>query len=927
MKRTLVICFFLLCGIFRLHSQQDTVKVSLVIEAENFNQVAERIRNLSGVDVYFAASWFDGQQFSGVFQNTTVEKILEELFRDLPINYFRYDDKTIVLTQNNRIYRELPDGFFGVERLDTQGDSSANRSIVPVQIPVFVNQEALVETGEVETLRIGRQVSGDTRTRYRISGYVRDQTSGDPVSDVSILITNRGMGTVSDENGYYQLMLPPGLNELETRFIGMKRVRKRLLVFNDGNLDLSVEEGVQQLEEVVVEADSKRNVEAVTAGTDIIDSEESKNIPLVLGERNILEVATALPGISRAGEGATGINVRGGRTDQNMFLLNDALVYNPTHFFGIFQALNPFVTESVEIYKGAIPVTYGGRLSSVFDIRTTDGDTQEFRGEGSVGPVTANLAFEIPLKEDKSSLVIGGRGAYSDWVLQALEDEKLNDSQASFYDFIATYTDRIDDKNRLKATAYYSKDRFSITSDSLFGYSNRAVSLGWDRALSGGNTLGMRLTNSRYAFDIDYDSGGNTDFNLGYSVEETEFKGWVRNRISPAHNLTYGLAAKYYRVNPGDLEPRGSDSDITTLSIPREQALEGALYIADEITFSEKFSISAGLRWAFFAAMGPAEQREYTEGEPRNPSTQTGSTTYDSGSFIETYGGPEARISARYLIRPSLSLRVGFSNMYQFIHTLSNTTTVSPIDTWKLSDFNIRPQTAQQVSLGIFKNFQDQEIELSLEGFYKLSQDVLDFKTGAQVLLNPAIEQEVIQGDGKAYGVEFLLRKNSGKLNGWLGYTYSRSLIRFDSPFPEERVNNGEFFPANYDKPHDLSLVTNYKFTRRYSASLNFSYQTGRPVTYPIGQYNFNNAEYVFYSNRNEFRIPDYIRLDLGINIEGNHKREKLAHSFWTISVYNVLGRTNPYSVFFVTEDGQVKALQSSIFAIPIPSVTYNFKF
>ena len=927
MKRTIVIFLFSILGICRLQSQQDTLKISLVIEGEQFGQIAERIRDLSGTEVYFATTWFEDRLFNGVFQDLPVAKILEELLKDLPINYFQYDAKTIVLTRNNRIYEDLPDGFFGDQPTASQEDSLAYGRENVNQIPVFINQEMLPDTAEVETLRIGTQVAGDLRSRYQISGYIREQTSGQAVSDVSIRITNRGLGTVSDENGYFEIMLPPGINELETRFIGMKPIRKRLLVFNDGKLDLAVEEGVQQLEEVVVEADRKRNVEAVTAGTDIIDSEESKNIPLVLGERNLLEIATALPGISRAGEGATGINVRGGRTDQNMFLLNDALVYNPTHFFGIFQALNPFVTESVEIYKGAIPVTFGGRLSSVFDIRTTDGDTNEFRGEGSVGPVTANLAFEIPLKQDKSSLVIGGRGAYSDWVLRALEDENLNNSQASFYDFIGTYTDRIDDKNRLKATAYYSKDRFSITSDSLFGYSNRAVSLGWDRALSNNNTLGLRLANSRYAFDIEYDSGGNTDFNLGYAVEETEFKGWMRKRISPAHNLTYGLAAKYYRVNPGDLEPRGSGSDISDLSIPREQALEGALYIADEITLSEKFSVIAGLRWAFFAALGPSEQREYAEGQPRNESTLTGSTPYDSGSFIETYGGPEARISARYLLSPSLSLRAGFNNMYQFIHTLSNTTTVSPIDTWKLSDANIRPQTSQQISLGIFKNLNEQMFELSLEGFYKLSQDVLDFKTGAQVLLNPAIEQEVIQGDGKAYGVEFLIRKNRGKLNGWLGYTYSRSLIRFDSPFPEERVNNGEFFPANYDKPHDLSLVANYKFTRRYSASLNFSYQTGRPVTYPIGQYNFNNSEYVFYSNRNEFRIPDYIRLDLGINIEGNHKREKLAHSFWTISVYNVLGRTNPYSVFFVTEDGQVKALQSSIFAIPIPSITYNFKF
>ncbi|MBT8239509.1 MAG: TonB-dependent receptor, partial [Croceitalea sp.] len=320
-------------------------------------------------------------------------------------------------------------------------------------------------------------------------------------------------------------------------------------------------------------------------------------------------------------------------------------------------------------------------------------------------------------------------------------------------------------------------------------------------------------------------------------------------------------------------------------------------------------------------------QRSYQEGQARNEATVQDTTAYGSGEVIKTYGGPEVRVAARYLLGPSLSIKAGFNNAYQFIHTLSNNTTVSPIDTWKLSDLNIEPQQGYQASLGIFKNLNDNQYEISLEGYYKRMDNVLDFKTGADLFLNENVETEVLQGDGKAYGVEFLLKKNRGKLNGWLGYTYSRSFYRFDSEFSEERINNGEYFPSNYDKPHDVSLIANYKITRRYSISANFVYQTGRPVTYPIGTFRFNNADFVAYSNRNEFRIPDFYRLDLGVNMEGNHKKNKLAHSFWTISVYNVLGRNNPYSVFFVTENGNVKALQSSIFAIPIPSITYNFKF
>ncbi|MFT5737250.1 MAG: hypothetical protein ACI9SG_001598, partial [Maribacter sp.] len=318
-------------------------------------------------------------------------------------------------------------------------------------------------------------------------------------------------------------------------------------------------------------------------------------------------------------------------------------------------------------------------------------------------------------------------------------------------------------------------------------------------------------------------------------------------------------------------------------------------------------------------------QRTYQDGLPKNESTVLDTISYGSGEVVKTYGGPEARISARYLIKPDLSIKASFNNSYQFLHTLSNNTTVSPIDTWKLSDLNIAPQQGYQASLGIYKNFK--EYELSLEGYYKIMDNVLDFKTGANLFLNENVETEVLQGDGKAYGVELLLKKNKGDFNGWLSYTYSRSLYRFDSEFSEERINNGDFFASNFDKPHDVSLITNYKFSRRYSVSANFVYQTGRPVTYPIGTFRFNNADFVAFSNRNEFRIPDFYRLDLGFNIEGNHKKNKLAHSFVTISMYNVLGRNNPYSVFFVTDNGEVKALQSSIFAIPIPSITYNFKF
>ena len=395
--------------------------------------------------------------------------------------------------------------------------------------------------------------------------------------------------------------------------------------------------------------------------------------------------------------------------------------------------------------------------------------------------------------------------------------------------------------------------------------------------------------------------------------------------INDKHKLNYGISSKLYTLNPGSKEPLGENSIIDPIIIPKERALESAIFISDNYKVNEKLSLNIGLRYSFYASLGKASQRIYEEGRPRNEGTLIDTRNYSNNEIIETYGGPEIRASGRYFLTQDLSIKAGYSSTYQFIHTLSNNTTQSPLDTWKLSDANIKPQQANQFNFGVYKNLDN--YELSLETYYKTSKDILDYKVGADLLLNELVETEVFQGVGKSYGVEFLAKKNKGNLNGWLAYSYSRSLIKLDSEFSEERVNNGEYFPSNYDKPHDISLVTNYKMTKRFSLSFNFAYQTGRPVTYPVGTYTYLDNEYALYSNRNEFRIPDYYRLDLGLNIEGNHKIKKLTHSFWNISIYNVLGRNNPYSVFFVTENGQIKAYKSSIFSIPIPTITYNIKF
>ena len=479
----------------------------------------------------------------------------------------------------------------------------------------------------------------------------------------------------------------------------------------------------------------------------------------------------------------------------------------------------------------------------------------------------------------------------------------------------------------MEATGYYSKDRFSITSDSLYSYSNRLLTLRYNRSFNSRNKGSLILTNSDYRFNVDYESNFDNNFTSGYGINGTELKLNLDYKLNEKHQFNYGVASKLYLIEPGSLEPLGSESTVEYMDIPQEKGLESAVYVSDDFKVDEKFSITAGLRYSWFAALGKGTENIYEEGKPKNEATLLETISYGRNEIMQSYGGLSARLSARYLLLPDLSLKASYNNNFQYIHTLTNNTTISPTDMYKLSSRNIKPQRGQQVSLGLYKNFLENTYEVSLESYYKKSRNSLDFKVGAQLFLNQQIESEVLQGDGKSYGIELLLKKTKGDLNGWIGYSYNRSLLRLDSEFPEERVNDGEYFPSNFDKPHDFSFVGNYKFTKRYSMSANFIYQTGRPVTFPVGKYEFNGAEYVVYSDRNEFRIPDYFRLDLSLNIEGNHKIAKLAHSFWNISVYNVLGRNNPYSVFFVTENGEVQALQSSIFSVPVPTISYNIKF
>ncbi|WP_264526146.1 TonB-dependent receptor [Flavobacterium sp. N502536] len=907
---TLLLLFF---GFNQFIYSQDQ-KINLNYSNINRVEVLKKIEASTTYKFYFQNEWIDTNVLiSGEYSNKTVQEVLNKVFEDTDLNFFITKNK-VILTKNSIIYDKF------------QNDKGRT-----VNAPIFFQQYDSVTKNKTDQAApialIGKETIDSDTDFYTISGRITDLKNEKPLADITVKAKNSTATTVTNAEGFYSLKLPVGLATIEIESILYNNTARKIMIYSDGTLDFSIIEKVNQLKEVVVKGKNSQNIRTAITGVTTIEAEGVKTVPLIFGERDVLKIALTIPGIKTAGEGSSGFNVRGGKEDQNLMLLDNGTIYNPSHLFGFFSSLNPYTINKIDIYKGGIPSEFGGRLSSVFDITSKNGNTEKFSGEGGIGPVTSNLTASIPVVKGKASLLVGGRATYSDWILKTLDDENLKDSQASFYDLFAKYSHKINKNNSVEGTAYYSKDKYSITPDSLYQYSNRLISLKWKHAFNEKNNSEFNVSNSEYKFSIDYESVNPESFIFKYKINETQASLKFNSELSSKHKFTYGITSKLYKVSPGELNPNGESSIVNPIKVDDEKGLESALFLSDKFKITEKLLLDVGARYSLYAALGASTQKIYQEGVPMTPSTVVEEKTYGNNKVITTYGGFEPRVALRYIFDESLFVKAGFDKNYQYIHLLTNNTTQSPTDTWKLSDLNVKPQSGLQYSLGIFKKLDYKDIELSLEGYYKTSKNILDYKVGANLLLNKDLETELLQGNGKAYGVEFLLKKSVGRLNGWLGYTYSRTFIKLDSQFNDEKVNNGAYFPTNFDKPHDLSIVLNYKFTHRYSFSSNFVYQTGRPITYPIGKYNYNGAEYTLYSDRNKYRIPDYYRLDIGINIEGNHKIKKLAHSFWNISIYNVLGRNNPYSIFFVTKEGQVKAYQTSIFSVPIPTITYNFKF
>jgi hypothetical protein len=920
--RSLILaCFLLLAGRSIAQKEQQPL---ITIDRTNapIADILKELEKQTGYRFYYDTADFDTTGIDIKVRQQPFNKVLEEICKDRELTWSVDRHHHVFIGRGEAIRTDLPADFY--DRTDP-GKLSAGEADTAHGRP---DQSASLQVAALENKLyiVGEKTTGQLQGIVNIAGYTRDTKTGEPIVGASIYIENPRIGVFSDQYGYYSISLPKGRHILNIQSIGMKDTRRMLMLYGDGKMNIDLQTQVLTLKKVIVSAEKASNVRRTEMGVQKIDIKTMKQVPVVFGEADVLRVVMTLPGVKTVGEAATGLNVRGGSADQNLVLFNDGTIYNTAHFFGMFSAFNPEVVKDVELYKSSIPARFGGRLSSVLDINSREGNKKEITGSAGIGLLTSRVNVEGPLVKDRTSFILGGRTTYANWLLAHLPDQYKH-SRASFYDVNLNISHEINKNNSLYFTGYLSQDHFNLNNDTAYSYGNRNISLKWKHIFSNKLYSLIAAGYDRYQYAISSTQNPVNAYKLSFDINQLYLKAHFNYFLSASHTLEFGVNTLRYKLDPGSYQPRGKPSLVTPDALPAEQALESAVYLSDRYSISSALSVEAGLRYSMYNYMGPAAVNNYAEGQPVNTDNLIDVKNYGSGTFIKTYANPEYRLSARYILTSDLSIKAGYNTQRQYIHSLSNTTAMAPTDIWKLSDPNIRPQSGDQVSLGLYRNFKSNTIETSLEVYYKRIKNFLDYSSGAQLIMNHHIETDVLQTRGKAYGVELLIKKLTGKVNGWLSYTYSRILLRQDDPNAGELINNGHFYPANYDKPHDVTLVGNYRFSHRFSMSLNATYSTGRPITLPIGKFYYAGSWRTLYADRNAYRIPDYFRTDYSMNIDGNHKVHQKTHNSWTIGVYNLTGRKNPYSVYYVSENGVVNGYKLSIFGSAIPYVNFNIRF
>lgn len=774
-----------------------------------------------------------------------------------------------------------------------------------------------------------------------LSGYIRDAASGEELISASIVNESR-QGTVTNIYGFYSLTLPAGEYTFTISYIGYETMTKKINLNESQTVNFELKEATNELQEVQVTAKKlDENLNRAEMSTTQLTAKQIKTIPQFLGEFDVIRSITLLPGVTTVGEGASGFNVRGGKTDQNLILLDEAPVYNSSHIFGFFSVFNGDAVRDLKLYKGGIPAPFGGRLSSVLDVRQKEGNTKEYGGTVGLGLLSSRVMFEGPIVQDKASFMIAGRRSYQDVLLKASPNDDINNIIANFYDLNAKVNYKFSDKSRLFLSAYYGKDAFGVPGLVKFNWGNLGLTGRWNYLINDKLFLNVSTIYSDYDYAIGFDFPQAKIDNIAYIKNQTNKVAfsWFPNA---SHQVNYGAEATVYDFEPFSTTLDYIDSNLTDINIElqNEYAVEPAIYIEDNWKVNNRLTIRGGVRYSSFYNFGERDVINYTptaNGTVRNDLI-VDTTSYASGELIEGYDGLqgiEPRLGINFKTTENSAIKASYNRTRQYIHLISNTTSSLPIDTWRPAGRFIKPGTADQVALGWNRNFASGEWQLSIETYYKSLRDLVDFKNGAQPTGVDNIEVDLMTGRGRSYGVEMQLDKKIGALTGWIAYTYSRSELQVDlGATPEEWINLGEWYRAAQDKPHDIAIVAAYAWKPNISFSGSFIYQTGKPYTYPEARSEFEGIIYPFALSRNNSRTPAYHRLDLSMDVKTPNKKNRDWEGSWNFGVYNAYARKNAFSIFFEEEldengdpTGQTKATQLSIFATAIPTITYTLDF
>jgi hypothetical protein len=773
-----------------------------------------------------------------------------------------------------------------------------------------------------------------SQENYTVSGIISDSKNNETLIGVNVSIAELNTSVSTNQYGFYSITVPKGKYTLNISYVGFQTLEEPIDLVKNTKSNFKITSSEQVLDEVIISSrKNKINTRSPEMSTNKLSIATIKKMPVIFGEVDIIKSILLLPGVTNAGEGASGFNVRGGGADQNLILLDEATIFNSSHLFGFFSVFNPDAIKDLKLYKGGIPSQFGGRASSVLEIYQKDGNSNKFSMNGGIGLISSRLLAEGPIVKDKGSFLVAGRGSYAHLFLKLSADQK--DNVAYFYDLNTKVSYKFNANNNLHLSGYFGRDVFGISNSFTNTYGNSVFNLRWNHLFSDKLFSNLSLIYSDYYYGLKIKSFG---FQWDSNIKNYNFKYDFKNYVSDKLKLNFGVSAIYYNFNPGTLNPSEPNSGINFLQLDKKNAFEPAVYIGAEQKISKNFEIAYGLRSSMFYRLGASEINIYQDNLPvaynsnlqiYSEGTSIGKKSYSKNETIKSFNYLEPRFSASYSLSDDKSIKISYNRMVQYLQLISNTSSPTPLDVWTPSDTFIKPQIADQVAAGYFVNFKEDKYSLEIESFYKKVQNRIDYIDGANLVANNNIERIVLNGQLRAYGLEMLLRKNKGNFTGWIAYTLSKSEQQTPGRTANEvGINYGKWYSSAYDKLHNLAITASYKLNEKWSFGSNFILQTGQPTTYPNGQYTFSGLNVPSYSQRNANRLPGYNHLDISATLTSRKNKTRKWQSEWVFSIYNLYNRKNAAAINFSQniDTGQNEAIKTSIFGI-VPSASYNFKF